>query len=106
MKTLTIIIPVFNEETTIAAAVKTVKDCPLPGLKKQIIIVNDGSTDNTGNILRKISRADKKLKVIFMPSNKGKGNAVREGIKCVKGDYTVIQDADLEYDPGDYPGLL
>jgi glycosyltransferase involved in cell wall biosynthesis len=51
-------------------------------------------------------RKDKKLKIIFILSNRGKGNAVREGIKCVKGDYTVIQDADLEYDPVDYPGLL
>ena len=106
MKILSIIMPVFNEEKTIFDAVKAVKKASLPGLKKQIIIVDDGSTDGTGKILKNLLRKDKKLKIIFILSNRGKGNAVREGIKCVKGDYTVIQDADLEYDPTDYPGLL
>ena len=106
MKILSIIMPVFNEEKTIFDAVKAVKKASLPGLKKQIIIVDDGSTDGTGKILKNLLRKDKKLKIIFILSNRGKGNAIREGIKCVKGDYAVIQDADLEYDPTDYPGLL
>jgi glycosyltransferase involved in cell wall biosynthesis len=106
MKTLSIIMPAYNEERTILDAVKAVLKVKLPGLKKQIIIVDDGSTDGTGKMLRNLARKNKKLKIIFIPSNKGKGNAIREGIKCVKGDYAVIQDADLEYDPTDYPGLL
>lgn len=106
MKTLSIIMPAYNEERTIFDAVKAVSKVKLPGLKKQIIIVDDGSTDGTGKILRNLAKKNKKLKIIFVPYNKGKGNAIREGIKCVKGDYTVIQDADLEYDPADYPGLL
>jgi glycosyltransferase involved in cell wall biosynthesis len=106
MKTLSIIIPVYNEKNTIKEAVKTVSSCPLPGFKKQIIIVDDGSSDGTRNILEKISRANRKLKVVFMDKNRGKGRAVREGIKYIKGDYAVIQDADLEYDPADYAGLL
>jgi glycosyltransferase involved in cell wall biosynthesis len=106
MKTLSVIIPVYNEEKTIAEAVKAVSKSRLPGFKKQIIVVDDGSTDGTTAILKKIARSDKNIRVIFMEKNSGKGRSVREGIKYIKGDYAVIQDADLEYDPGDYAGLL
>jgi glycosyltransferase involved in cell wall biosynthesis len=102
---LSVIIPVLNEETT----VKTILDKVI-GLKDiyEVIVINDGSTDKTLQILQKLkksARFAKKLKIISHNTNLGKGGAVRSGIKMVKGDYTIIQDADLEYDPTEFPKL-
>lgn len=100
---LSIIIPVFNEEKTIAECIKRVKQAKIfPGVKKEIIVVNDGSTDKTKEILRKIKR----IKLINFKKNRGKGFAIRQGLKKTSGDYVIIQDADLEYDPRDYQKLL
>lgn len=106
MKKLSIIMPVYNENKTIAEAVKAVNKAHLPGFKKELIIVDDGSTDGTRDILKALSKKDKNLKVVFKDKNCGKGSAIREGIKYITGDYAVIQDADLEYDPADYINLL
>jgi glycosyltransferase involved in cell wall biosynthesis len=95
------IIPVYNEEKTIAQIIKKIsklKDI------SQVIVVDDGSTDQTAEILKTFS-SNKKIKIIHK-QNGGKGSAVREGLKYVKGDYVLIQDADLEYDPEDIPSLL
>jgi glycosyltransferase involved in cell wall biosynthesis len=106
MKKLSVIIPVYNEFKTIKDAIKAVKTASLPSYNKEIIVVDDGSTDGTRDVLKTISKKDKSVKIVFKDKNGGKGTAIREGIKFVTGDYTIIQDADLEYDPADFIHLL
>jgi len=103
-KTLSIIISAFNEEATIEELFKRVKNANTLGLKKEIIIVDDGSVDDTLKILKKLPK--KNLKLVFHSKNKGKGAGVRSGIKASTGDIILIQDADLEYHPNQYPKLL
>ena len=95
--------PVYNESTTIEEIVNRVREV---GLADEIVIVDDGSTDGTREKLKAIEEADDKIKLIFHSENRGKGAAVRTGIAAVSGDLVLIQDADLEYDPRDYPMLL
>lgn len=102
---LSIIIPVYNEERTILAILKKVSKVRLPAnITKEIIVVDDSSADSTLKILKNIKNIN--FKLIVHNANKGKGAAVRTGIKESSGDYIVIQDADLEYDPEDYLKLL
>jgi len=101
---LSVIIPVYNEEKTIEKVIEKVRNVPV---EKEIIVVDDGSTDRTVNILKKIeSKNYKDVKIIFKKKNEGKGSAIREGLKKVKGDVVVIQDADLEYEPMDWLKML
>ena len=102
MKILSIIIPVYNEKDTILAVLKRIGAIDI-GLDKQIIIIDDGSTDGSQEILDNVSR---KYKVILKKQNEGKGAAVKEGLLASTGDYVLIQDADLEYNPADYSTLL
>ncbi len=99
---LSIIIPVYNEETTIARVLTRVAALPL---NTEIIVVDDNSQDGTRDILGKLADI-KGLKVFLKQPNQGKGAALRTGFSHVTGDYVVIQDADLEYDPRDIPKLL
>ena len=92
---LSIIIPVFNEEKTILEVVKNVVSISIPKVLKEIVIVDDGSTDSTVKKLKSI----KNIKIIYHNINKGKGAAVKTGIKNSSGEYILIQDADLEYNP-------
>jgi len=98
---LSVVIPVYNEKDTIKEIYDAVKAV---GIEKEIILVDDCSTDGTREIIRQL--ADETTKVIFHDRNMGKGAALRTGFKNVTGDIVVIQDADLEYDPGQYPKLI
>lgn len=97
---LSVLIPVYNEEKTIK---KVVDSLLWAKVAHEVIIINDGSTDETESELLKI--ADKKVKIIHK-KNQGKGSAIREGLKHATGDYTLIQDADLEYHPDDIKLLI
>jgi glycosyltransferase involved in cell wall biosynthesis len=102
---LSIIIPVFNEKNTILELLRKVEAVDLNSLdfKKEIIIVDDCSTDGTREILDSLGD---KYKIIYHSKNQGKGAAIKTGLKWASGDYIIIQDADLEYDPKDYKTLL
>lgn len=106
---LSIIMPVYNEEKTIREIIKQVMNSN-PKIKKELIIVDDGSKDSTREILKKEYLNKKKknsdIKVIFHEKNQGKGMAIRTGLNHVTGDIVVIQDADLEYDPNEYTKLI
>lgn len=99
---LSVIIPVFNEVATIEAAVNAVLAQPIVS---QLIIVDDGSTDGTREILARLTQLSPKIKVLLHERNQGKGAAIRTGAKEVAGMYVIIQDADLEYDPREYANL-
>lgn len=100
---LSVIVPAYNEETTIKRVIGKVKRAKLPrGLEKEVIVVNDASTDKTGKLLKNI----KGIRVFTHKENRGKGAAVRTGIRHAAGDIILIQDADLEYDPKYYPTLI
>lgn len=99
---LSIIIPVFNEEKTISEILKKVDDLKIAGVVKEVIIVDDASADLTPSILKKI----KGIKIFTHKLNQGKGAAVRTGIENSTGDYIIIQDADLEYDPKQIKNLI
>jgi len=99
---LSVIIPCYNERTTVATVVDRVRAV---GLAHEIIVVDDGSTDGTREVLAELDPRDD-LKIILHDHNQGKGAAVRTGFKAATGDVLLIQDADLEYDPREYPVLL
>ena len=101
--TVSIVIPAYNEEATIEAIIRKVEAVPLEGLRKEIIVVDDGSRDRTRERLESFGA---RIRVIRHPRNMGKGAAVRSGFEAATGDILLIQDADLEYDPGDYPRLI
>jgi len=104
MQKLSIIIPAYNEEKTILEVINRVKKVKLKNIKKEIIIVDDFSTDDTKKILTKLK--DGSLKIFFHHGNQGKGAAIRTGLKYASGDIILIQDADLEYNPEEYGNLL
>lgn len=97
---LSIIIPVYNEPKTVAEIIRQVKT--VKGFDKEIIVVDDGSTDETSRVIKDI----KDITVIKHKVNQGKGSAIRTGIAIAAGDYLLVQDADLEYDPQDIPAML
>jgi glycosyltransferase involved in cell wall biosynthesis len=97
---LTVIIPAFNEASTILKVLERVKKVPI---EKEVIVVDDASTDGTREILAKRGQ---EIKIFFHETNQGKGAAIRTGISHVTGDLVIIQDADLEYDPSEYPDLM
>jgi glycosyltransferase involved in cell wall biosynthesis len=101
-QTLSVLIPVYNEKDTLLELVRRVEAVSLP-VDKQIILVDDGSTDGTRELLKEL---EGRCVVVLHERNRGKGAAVRTALERATGDFAVIQDADLEYDPEDWPGLL
>lgn len=101
MPLLTVIVPVYNESKTIQQILEKIQSV---GIDKEIIVVDDGSTDDTSSILRDIKYDN--LKIIHHTSNRGKGAAFLTGLSHATGDFVIIQDADLEYEPSDYLKLL
>ena len=109
LKTLSILIPVYNEEKTVSRVLDSVSQVALPsGILKQILVINDGSSDNTRKIIEEYmaSHPDDKIALIHSEINEGKGSSIRKGIEKATGEFLIIQDADLEYDPNEYNLLL
>ena len=99
---LSVVIPAYNEERTIAEMIQRVKAVDLGAIDLEIVVVDDGSKDRTREILKSIPG----IRVVLHERNSGKGAAVKSGFRAATGDIVLIQDADLEYDPQDYPALL
>jgi len=102
---LSVVIPVYNEAATISKIVDLVRSVDA-GMEKEILLVDDCSRDGTREVLEKMGRDNADLKVLFHEVNRGKGAALRTGFAAATGDVVLIQDADLEYDPHEYPRLL
>jgi len=102
-RTLSVIVPVYNERTTVAEIVRRVRAVEVPVLV-DVVVVDDGSSDGTDRVLAAIE--DSTVRVVTHPVNQGKGAAIRTGLAHAHGDLVLIQDADLEYDPADWPRLL
>jgi len=107
---LSVLVPVYNEEQTLAEVVRRV--CAFP-MAKEIILVDDGSKDKSGEILTLLQEENQRandslnlIRVFFQPHNQGKGAALKSALSHVTGDIVLVQDADLEYDPADYPVLI
>jgi glycosyltransferase involved in cell wall biosynthesis len=100
---ISVVIPVYNEAATVAELISRVQAVEIP---KEIIVVDDGSTDSTREALAGLAERHDNLRVFLQPKNRGKGAALRLGFQQATGDYVLVQDADLEYDPTDYPVLL
>jgi len=103
-KKVSIIIPTYNEEKTITDVINRILKVPLTNIKKEVIIVDDFSTDKTRDTLNKIK--NKNIKIFYHKTNMGKGSAIRTALKNATGDIILVQDADLEYNPEEYPKLI
>jgi glycosyltransferase involved in cell wall biosynthesis len=102
-RSLSVIVPVYNERNTVAEIVRRMRRVPMP-VDVEIIMVNDASWDGTGDILKALE--DSTVQVVHHPENAGKGAAIRTGLTHARGDLVLIQDADLEYDPDDWPRMI
>jgi glycosyltransferase involved in cell wall biosynthesis len=104
---LSILVPVYNERAVVERSLAQVLAAPLPeDMERELILVDDCSTDGTSAILQRIAAADNRIQLVRHPVNKGKGAAVRTAIQHASGDFCLVQDADLEYDPMEYSRLL
>jgi len=101
---LSVVIPVYNEKNSISQIIKKVES--VKDINKEIIIVDDGSTDGTVEILKDLQNKNPSLKIYFKQKNRGKGHTLKVGFSHSKGDYVIVQDADLEYEPSEYYKLI
>ncbi|MBP2673430.1 MAG: Undecaprenyl-phosphate mannosyltransferase [Deltaproteobacteria bacterium] len=106
MDTLSIVMPVYNEKATLLRVLAAVEAAPASGLRKEIVVVDDFSTDGTRELLKERVEGRDGFLVLYHDRNRGKGSALRTGFARTTGDVVVVQDADLEYDPQEYPKLL
>jgi glycosyltransferase involved in cell wall biosynthesis len=105
LRKLSVVVPVFNERNTLVEIVRRMRAVELPdGIEREIIVVDDGSNDGTRDVLNQLG--DSTVRVVLHEANLGKGAALRTGFAHATGDYVLVQDADLEYDPEDWPKLL
>ena len=105
LRKLSVVVPVFNERNTLVEIVRRMRAVELPdSIEREIIVVDDGSDDGTRDVLKQLG--DSTVRVVMHERNRGKGAAVRTGFAHATGDYVLVQDADLEYDPEDWPRLL
>ena len=105
LRKLSVVVPVFNERNTLVEILRRMRAVELPdGIEREIIVVDDGSTDGTRDVLRQLG--DSTVRIVLHDVNRGKGAAVRTGFSHATGEYVLVQDADLEYDPEDWPKLL
>jgi glycosyltransferase involved in cell wall biosynthesis len=102
-RTLSVILPVYNEQSTVAEIIRRMRAVPLP-VVLDVVVVDDGSTDGSDKVLATLG--DSTVRILTHPKNKGKGAAIRTGLAHASGDLILVQDADLEYDPDDWPKLL
>src|SRR3954466_12803630 len=104
---LSILVAAYNEEETLAVCLEAVLQAPLPaGIEREIVLVDDGSKDRTWMIAQKLATQHPEIRTFQQPQNMGKGAALRRAIQEMSGDLAIFQDADLEYDPADYPRML
>jgi glycosyltransferase involved in cell wall biosynthesis len=106
IKKLSIIVPVYNEVATVEKVIKRLTKLSWGKTKKEVIVVDDGSTDGTTQLLKKLEKRGTHFKYPFHLRNVGKGAAIRTGLAHATGDYVIVQDADLEYDPGEIKKLV
>lgn len=106
IKKLSIIIPVYNEAVYIIQCLNRIKNVDIKNWVKEIVIINDNSTDSTLKLLKEYSKSNPKIKLINLSKNVGKGAALKKGIQAATGDILIIQDGDMEYDPNDYLAIL
>ncbi len=106
MKKISIIIPTYNEERTIERVINAISSIKIPNYRKEIIVVNDASTDSTKNIINKLKSKLSYMTLINHKNNLGKGSAVISALKIATGEIAIIQDADLEYNPSEIPLLV
>jgi glycosyltransferase involved in cell wall biosynthesis len=105
LRKLSVIVPVFNERNTLVEILRRMRAVELPdAIEREIIVVDDGSSDGTRDVLKQLS--DSTVHVVLHDTNRGKGAALRTGFSHATGEYVLVQDADLEYDPEDWPKLL
>jgi len=105
LRKLSVVVPVYNERNTLVEVLRRMRAVELPdGVEREIIVVDDGSDDGTRDVLKQIG--DSTVRVVLHDVNRGKGAALRTGFAHATGEYVLVQDADLEYDPEDWPKLL
>jgi glycosyltransferase involved in cell wall biosynthesis len=105
LRKLSVVVPVYNERNTLVEIIRRMRSVELSdSIDREIIIIDDGSDDGTRDVLKQLG--DSTVRVVMHPHNRGKGAAVRTGFQVATGDYVLVQDADLEYDPEDWPRML
>jgi glycosyltransferase involved in cell wall biosynthesis len=103
---LSVVIPVYNEVRWVETVLERVTGAERSGCALEVVVVDDASTDGTAALLRELAPRHPQVRVLFQPANRGKGAALRRGFEAATGDIVLVQDADLEYSPEDYPTLL